>query len=144
MESSNVLEVGLPMEAKTLESVVRIHCEHNGVWDDCTVVDSAGFDAYQEQARKTDVYPELVRTYDHLLGLASEVGELCGKVKKADRDHTPVPRADIIHEIGDVLWYLSAVCDDCKTTLREAAEENIRKLRDRAARNRIGGSGDDR
>ena len=31
------LRVMLPMQASELERVIRTHCEHHGVWDDCTI-----------------------------------------------------------------------------------------------------------
>ena len=53
-------------------------------------------------------------------------------------------RALIIKEIGDVLWYLSAACNELDITLSEAAAENLRKLCDRTERDALRGSGDER
>ena len=34
---NSVLRVRLPMKASELERIIRVHCEHHGVWDDCIV-----------------------------------------------------------------------------------------------------------
>lgn len=107
------------------------------------------FIEYQRKALSTDTYPEASKTYDHLLGLASEVGEICGIAKKIDRDRpgrrmTEEDRRHAILELGDVLWYVAAIAEDLGTNLPVVAEMNIRKLADRKARGALGGSGDDR
>ena len=47
-------------------------------------------------------------------------------------------------ELGDVLWYISALADDLGVTLEEVAKANIEKLQSRMERNKIKGDGDNR
>ncbi len=51
---------------------------------------------------------------------------------------------EIKKEMGDVLWYCARLADVLGIDFSEVAEENIRKLLDRKARNKIHGEGDDR
>lgn len=53
-------------------------------------------------------------------------------------------RALLIKEIGDCLWYLSALCNELGITLFQAAYMNLKKLMDRTNRNKLQGGGDDR
>jgi len=47
-------------------------------------------------------------------------------------------------ELGDVLWYISALADDLDITLDEIAQTNINKLKSRMKRDKIRGDGDHR
>ena len=47
-------------------------------------------------------------------------------------------------ELGDVLWYINAMCRDLGLTLEEVAQANIEKLSSRAQRGQIHGNGDKR
>lgn len=78
----------------------------------------------------------------HILGLVAEVGELCGKINKSERDDTPLDRDGIVLELGDVLWQLTAVCEDLGIGLDEVMATNVRKLADRYSRKALKGSGD--
>lgn len=106
------------------------------------------FNEYQEQACKTAVYGAGSNIVYPALGLGNEAGEVLGKIKKVLRDqdgiYTPDNVKDIGKEIGDVLWYIAALCRDLGISLDDVAEINLAKLRDRQARNVIQGSGDDR
>ena len=50
----------------------------------------------------------------------------------------------LIKEVGDVLWYVAAICNELNITLAEAAETNLEKLFDRGERGKLQGSGDNR
>ena len=107
------------------------------------------FADYQREARKTAQYPTLGHPIVYpALGLSDEAGEVAGKVKKAMRDDGMIITAEreyeIIKELGDVLWYLSAVCDELGTNLEWVAMQNILKLESRKQRGVIGGNGDNR
>jgi NTP pyrophosphatase (non-canonical NTP hydrolase) len=104
------------------------------------------FAEYQAEARKTAGYdPALKITYS-TMGLVGEAGELANKVKKLLRGDAN--REELIEgvkgEMGDVLWYLSALADDIGVELSAVASENILKLRSRQARDKIKGAGDNR
>lgn len=104
---------------------------------------------YQNQAIKTAIYPHSQAIIYPTLGLTGEAGEVAEKVKKMIRDGYLDPYA-LHKEIGDVLWYLAALCNDLSEefgldlSLSKAAENNLAKLADRAKRNAIQGNGDNR
>jgi NTP pyrophosphatase (non-canonical NTP hydrolase) len=100
------------------------------------------FDEYQEFARSTKIYPEDVKVVYPTLGLCGEAGEVAEKIKKHMRDGRSLVGVGL--ELGDVLWYISALADDLDITLEEIAQANIQKLSDRKERNVISGDGDNR
>ena len=101
------------------------------------------FDEYQKFTRSTAVYPKDASIVYPTLGLASEAGELAGKLKKQMRDGGDA-RDGMIAELGDVLWYVACLADDLGVPLSTVAEQNVSKLLDRAARGKLQGSGDNR
>jgi len=82
------------------------------------------------------------------LGLSGEAGEVTEIVKKILRNkHGEFDSKDeekIRKELGDVLWYLSALATHFCIDLESLAMENIAKLQDRKDRGVIKGSGDNR
>ena len=111
-------------------------------------------DTYQTHAQATAKYPDYVGLTYCVLGLASEAGEVAGKLKKAMRDEGYVPpvvgglhesrKNDMVAELGDVLWYVAMTAKELGFSLSEVAERNIAKLADRQTRDVIGGDGDKR
>lgn len=101
------------------------------------------FDEYQEEAKKTAIYPDQYRVVYPALGLAGEAGEVAEKVKKHIRDGV-LNVEELKKELGDVLWYLAAIASDLDLTLDDVAEANLQKLRSRQARGVISGNGDNR
>ena len=99
------------------------------------------FNEYQKEAVKTAIYTDPI-IYP-ALGLGNEAGEVQGKVKKWLRDDT-FDKSAIAAEIGDVLWYIAALCRDLNVDMKELAKNNLRKLHDRKLRGVIQGSGDKR
>lgn|SRR6185436_4207916 len=104
------------------------------------------FKEYQEAAKATSLYPREYEVVYPSLGLASEAGEVADKVKKHLRDGTSVAalQESLSKELGDVLWYVAAICTDLKLNLGDVARANIFKLQDRKIRGVLGGSGDER
>jgi NTP pyrophosphatase (non-canonical NTP hydrolase) len=106
------------------------------------------FSEYQQLAQQTALYPRQHAITYPALGLAGEAGEVANKVKKILRDAngqlTEETRQKLLDELGDVLWYVAALCADLNADLDEVAQANIHKLFDRKARGVLGGSGDNR
>ena len=103
---------------------------------------------YQEQALKTlNVSEPFVFNYLGF-GLASEAGEVAGKIKKMIRDDgnvlTENRRNAIADELCDVLWYVATLSHHIGFSLSEIADRNILKLKDRFDRGVICGDGDKR
>lgn len=111
------------------------------------------FDDYQKKAITTDVYGGKgdilsVAFVNKVLGLAGEAGEVAEKVKKLQRNNdgklNDKDREEMLKELGDVLWYLSAITHYLGGSLDQVAQDNIAKLFDRKKRNVIKGQGDNR
>tara|TARA_Y100000589_G_scaffold241403_1_gene228932 strand:+ start:62 stop:391 length:330 start_codon:yes stop_codon:yes gene_type:complete len=107
------------------------------------------FDNYQIEARKTAIYPNKGKNFIYpTLGLVGETGEVAEKIKKILRDKNGTfdneSKLAIKKELGDVLWYLSNLCDELEFSLDDVAKINLEKLNNRLSRGEISGSGDDR
>lgn len=107
------------------------------------------FSAYEERAKSTAVYPDKGHNIVYpTLGLCGESGEIAEKLKKLMRDKGGEAddewRQSMAHELGDVLWYITAIANELGYTLEEIAEFNILKLASRKDRNVLHGSGDNR
>lgn len=113
------------------------------------------FNNYQEMTSQTAKYPPSQALEYLSLGIASEAGEVAGKMKKWIRDDSKLWEIEreeakqkwvqaMSSEIGDVLWYCARLADELGLSLSQIAEENMEKLLDRKARGVIGGSGDNR
>lgn len=113
--------------------------------------DDFSFSKYQKLAGHTALYPgrddAAVAPYP-ALGLAGEAGEVCEHVKKAIRDDggqiTDGRRQALRKELGDVLWYVAALCSELDLDMADVARANIDKLASRKERGVIQGEGDDR
>jgi NTP pyrophosphatase (non-canonical NTP hydrolase) len=92
-----------------------------------------------------DITPQLMGM---VLGLSDESGEVLGKFKKLLRDKkgvlTDEDKAEIIKELGDILWYIATVSHLLGSSLEEVAKKNNEKLLSRKDRGVLGGSGDNR
>lgn len=111
------------------------------------------FDDYQKKAITTDVYGGKgdfmsIAFINKILGLVGETGEIAEKVKKIQRNQegqmTEEDRRVLLHELGDILWYLSAIAHYLNEPLGKIADDNIAKLFDRKTRNVIKSQGDNR
>ena len=74
------------------------------------------------------------------------LGEFCEKIKKSIRDGDGITKRDekILKELGDIIWYLARVANDCGYTLNEVMAKNYEKLSKRLEENKLHGSGDNR
>ncbi len=112
------------------------------------------FDEYQKLAITTDTFggkPQPITSpafISKLLGLVGESGEVAEKFKKIYRDNQSqldtVQLKEIEKELGDVLWYLQAMCNYLGLSMEEVAQHNLDKVLDRKARGKTKGSGDNR
>lgn len=115
------------------------------------------FNEYQKLAIQFDTAKEADDFEKHyggymekVLGLAGETGEVIEKIKKNIRDKdsffdlSSEDFDELKKELGDVLWYLSAIAFYNGIRLGDVAVNNLSKLEDRKARGKIHGSGDNR
>lgn len=103
------------------------------------------FNEFQDLAMSTRL--ESANTLYALMGLVGEVGEVYSLIAKGIRDGVEDEDAfneKVKKELGDVLWFIAAICEDMDYTMDECAEVVIKKLKSRKERNVLGGSGDDR
>ncbi len=107
------------------------------------------FQEYQEQSRKTAVYPQVGSNFVYpILGMAGESGEVAEKVKKVLREKNGIvdeaAKEEIIKELGDLLWYMSQLASELGISLDEVAQKNITKTQSRMERGTLLGDGDNR
>jgi NTP pyrophosphatase (non-canonical NTP hydrolase) len=114
---------------------------------------SMTMDEYQKGAISTlthkheygDVSAQLMA---QVLGLVGESGEVAEKFKKLLRDKdgklSAEDRAEIVKELGDILWYVASVSELLGANIEMVASSNLEKLQSRKTRDQIHGSGDNR
>jgi len=121
------------------------------------------FGTYQRIATKSAIYPGKGTPLGLMyvaLKLNGEAGEFAEHVGKAMRDDffgqynhdagggdiplTKERKDLLIKEVGDILWYLSAICNELNIDLFDTAVANLEKLKSRSERNKLQGSGDTR
>jgi len=92
-------------------------------------------DEYQARAIETSQFElnEKDGKFITLMGLSGEVGELATEYKKQlrDGDGYTVFKEKLTEELGDILWYLSAIAKHEEINLSYIAESNLRKIDDR-------------
>ncbi len=108
---------------------------------------------YQEAAHATSLNTsfgegDMSRLIYPSLKLAGEAGEFAEKVGKIIRDRAGMigatEREELGDELGDVLWYVAEVATVLDLDLDRIGARNLEKLRSRADRGVIQGSGDTR
>lgn len=103
---------------------------------------------YTRLTNETAIYPEAgtgsdLELYYLSLGLASEAGEVAGKIKKLIRDEV-LDVGALAYELGDVFWYLVRLCEATGYSAEDILDININKLLRRKEQNVLQGSGDNR
>src|SRR5699024_11815682 len=66
-----------------------------------------------------------------LLGLAGETGQVVDLVKAYTFKGKDLDKEKLVHELGDVLWYLSQIAEWADIPFDEVAQENIETLNKR-------------
>jgi NTP pyrophosphatase (non-canonical NTP hydrolase) len=101
------------------------------------------FNSYKSEAIRTVVYPRQYAIAYPALKLMGELGELLEACNDGHWDN-------IKKECGDCCWYLAALCSDSGISIDihllnfPRGPVDLEKLRDRANRNVLQGSGDNR
>lgn len=116
---------------------------------------------YQKRAMETCMESSKNFTY-MTYGLMAEVGEIADKVAKwkrkgiarIDSDYLVFNTSDeaearehlteLMHEVGDVMWFVSGLCSVCGYNLNDVGDMNLDKLHSRQERGVIDGRGDNR
>jgi len=116
---------------------------------ECKASGEITFSEYAKSAGLTAIYPNRGSNIIYpTLGLSGEVGEISEKIKKMIRDEngemSEERRQALKKELGDVMWYLAAMCHELGFEMGDVAEANIEKLYSRMNRGKIKGNGDDR
>jgi NTP pyrophosphatase (non-canonical NTP hydrolase) len=95
-------------------------------------------DSYQKYAKRTLVNaPEVpltdleIMTVWNGLGLAGEAGEVCDLLKKGIFHRHGVDVEKLKKELGDVMWYISAICTKYQIQLSDVLQMNVDKLAER-------------
>ncbi len=94
------------------------------------------FNEYQEQARKTiqkNATDERLTGIVPFLGIIGEIGSVVSqlKIKFRDGDAYVAYKPKLAEELGDVLWYISAIGHLNDLKLEDIAQSNLLKIHDR-------------
>ena len=106
--------------------------------------ETISFTGYTEFVKSMKVYPEPHAIVYPTLGMCGEAGEVSEKVKKTLRGDKVLDKEQLALEVGDVLWYVTALADDLGYTLADIARMNVNKLTSRKERGVVKGDGDQR
>ncbi len=99
---------------------------------------------YQKHVKDLDIHPDKNKLFAHALGLCEEAGEFAGKLCKAHRKGVYADAGDLMAELGDVFWRLTAISNCLGVNIESVMEANYLKLTDRKKRDVIIGEGDNR
>ena len=101
-------------------------------------------DLYSAWVEKKIMTEGQARLVENTLGLVGEAGEVAEQIKKLIRDSSRFQNEEIMKELGDVVFYATALANIYGKGLQEVLELNIAKLDDRQRRGKLKGSGDNR
>ena len=92
-------------------------------------------DEYQTAMRRTaisrPVPPYMQRRMHFAAGLGSEAGEILGLLIKSAHYGKEYDVGEMKDELGDAVWYLTALCEECGYNLGDVMQRNIEKLQER-------------
>jgi NTP pyrophosphatase (non-canonical NTP hydrolase) len=71
------------------------------------------------------------RICNWIIGLGEEVGEVGGVVKHHLYGKEPIDLPRLVKEVGDVMWYLQALCNVYGISMEACAKMNLAKLEHR-------------
>ena len=106
--------------------------------------DMQNFDDYSKWVEDKIITEGKDRLMENALGLMGEAGEVAEKIKKSMRDKTEITPNDIVKELGDVVFYATALSNYYNANLGVTILENMMKLNGREARGTLKGNGDNR
>jgi len=108
------------------------------------------FGEYQKQALTTAIFnpdPLMDKTI-WAMGISGEAGEVLEKWKKIvaykDGKISDEDKLELKKELGDVVWYIALLAHSLDLSLEDVMQLNLDKLKDRKARGKTKGSGDNR
>ena len=119
--------------------------ENFGYYENFTDSDEVDWaDLYSAWVEKKILTSGSDRLVENTLGLVGEAGEVAEKIKKLIRDNSRYANEEIMKELGDVVFYATALANIYGRGLQEVLQLNIEKLDDRQKRGKLKGSGDNR
>ena len=118
--------------------------ESMGYYDNFEPSEGSLFENYTDWVEAKILTEGHERLVENTLGLVGEAGEVAEKIKKLIRDSSRFTAEDIAKELGDVVFYVTALGSIYGFTLTEVIDLNIAKLDGRQQRGTLRGSGDNR
>jgi NTP pyrophosphatase (non-canonical NTP hydrolase) len=94
------------------------------VWEECSCASIKDLTLEEYSARVWKAYPITDITIN-ALGLCGEAGEFANKLKK--RLYKDVPDAELIDELGDVLWHVAQCATLLKVDLKTLMGNSLAK-----------------
>lgn len=88
------------------------------------------FTKYQKEVQRTRSFNES-ELANYTLGLVCEAGEFGDIIKKHLFHNHDLNLEEVKKELGDVMWYLSNICNVLNLELSDIATGNIEKLQKR-------------
>lgn len=88
------------------------------------------FKDYQDEVKRTMSKGEFALA-NYCMGLTGEAGETVDMFKKYLFHGHPLDMGNVVKELGDVMWYISAIANELDLSMDEIAVCNLEKLRKR-------------
>jgi NTP pyrophosphatase (non-canonical NTP hydrolase) len=91
----------------------------------------AAYQMFQLSTESTRDRATHIRQQHALLGISGEVGELADAFKRAWFYEQDLDTANVLEELGDLLYYISMLADTMDTELETILKLNVEKLKQR-------------